>query len=163
LQANIDRCTRALARNELIHWGKWVKALADGMDTLIEAQCKERLIALEKLKSKGAKMRSEWMDDEIMASSSEGREYLDILEKGIHTCDSLLEELRDKLVTLTVDGVTKLSPPGVSMPIDRGAIDDFNRFIKVSTYAPVFSAQDRLDHDYHRLKLDEESAKILEE
>lgn len=144
LQANIDRYTRDLARNSLIHWGRWVKALADGIDRLTKKQCRERATALETLRSYGEELYSDWKDDEGITSAAEGREYLDILEKGIHTCDIIFEDVRDRLVILAADGVTKLSSPGVSIPVDRDAIDDFHRFIKESSSGAIFSERDRL-------------------
>ncbi|MCP4156869.1 MAG: hypothetical protein GY757_54655 [bacterium] len=150
-----------IKKMDLIRWGWGLQRLTTLLDNIDYEQCKERLTLLKELKSDGKELESTWLGDSLMSSLPDGEYNVKMLEDGLNSCDSWLDELKDKLAELAAGTISKLTPIE-TVKGSKSAWDEFNNFIQISRSSVLFSAQDELDNEYQRLKLDEDSSKELE-
>ncbi len=83
------------------------------------------------------------------------------MEAGLHSCDSWLNEMQDKLAELAAKPISKLSPIEPTSSSDDD-MNEFAQFVMTSRSSDIFSARDDLEQEYMRLKLDEDSARNLD-
>ena len=164
----IDQASGILARQrDLYHVGLWhialvrwtnaLEPLAADWDELTHELCNQRIRQLENLKSRGEQFLADW-DSVDISELPEAERCLSRLRNALVACDKLHEALIVQQAALAVRGIAPvedaLSAP--LSPLDGlNALDAFNARAALGEFNKAF---DELEHEYSRLRSEEELA-----